>query len=75
MEILRLLMSEGKPGRPRGTTKQDNRKSLTIRLPVDVIKQLPATRDKGRWIEQAIRQKLATDSRPTAHQPPQTQDA
>lgn len=48
-----------KPGRPRGTTKPDNRQSLTIRLPVEIINRLPTTRQRGRWIEEAIKHYLS----------------
>ena len=47
-------------GRPAGTTKTNNRQSITIRLPPDLIDQLNtlSRNMKGKFIEQAIRERF-----------------
>ena len=47
-------------GRPAGTTKTNNRQSITIRLPTDLIAQLEtlSRNMKGKFIEQAIRERF-----------------
>lgn len=54
-------------GRPAGTTKDNNRQSITIRLPPDLYAQVQAIprNMKGRWIEAAIQEKLKNDYKKT----------
>lgn len=52
-------------GRPAGTTKDNNRQSITIRLPLDLYAQVQAMprNMKGRWIESAIKEKLKSETK------------
>lgn len=50
-----------RPGAGRPKLKPgEYRKSITIRLPVDLLAKLPET-DRGQWIEIAIRDYLRRD--------------
>jgi hypothetical protein len=57
------MSNQRKPGRPAGTTKLNNKASITIRLPPEIVAKLPP-RKAAQEIERALRLLWATESGP-----------